>query len=109
MLHIISESIRTLEELVFNCCVRRSAGKLALSGLLQFVEPGTAAQVFFGCVISFASFGMQLWLRPYREPQANTLKMLVDSQIFLTFLLSFILRVLPLRPNSTDIGTSMLI
>ena len=79
-------------------CVRphtSHAGKLALSGLLQFVEPGTAAQVFFGCIISFASFGMQLWLRPYREPEANTLKMLVDTQIFLTFLLSFILRVLP--------------
>ena len=59
------------------------------------MEPGTAAQAFFGCIISFASFGMQLWLRPYREPEANTLKMLVDTQIFLTFLLSFILRVLP--------------
>ena len=59
------------------------------------MEPGTAAQVFFGCVISFASFGMQLWLRPYREREANTLKILVDTQIFLTVLLSFILRVLP--------------
>ena len=69
--------------------------KLALSGLLQFVEPGTAAQVFFGCVLAFCSFGMQLWLQPYREAEANRLKMLVDTQIFLTFLLSFILRVLP--------------
>ena len=38
---------------------------------------------------------MQLWLRPYREPESNQLKVLVETQIFLTFLLSFILRVLP--------------
>ncbi len=34
--------------------------KLALSGLLQFVEPGTAAQVFFGCVLAFLCFGVQV-------------------------------------------------
>jgi hypothetical protein len=38
---------------------------------------------------------LQLWLRPYREPESNQLKVLVETQIFLTFLLSFILRVLP--------------
>ena len=68
--------------------------KLALSGLLQFVQPGTGAQVFFGCCISFVSFGVQLRFRPFREPEANALKALVDAQIFLTFLISFILRVL---------------
>jgi hypothetical protein len=36
--------------------------KLALSGLLQFVEPGTAAQVFFGCVLAFLCFGVQVGL-----------------------------------------------
>eukprot|EP01046_Picozoa_sp_COSAG06_P049430 COSAG06_NODE_7608_length_2443_cov_1.659983_3_plen_416_part_01 len=40
--------------------------KLSLSGLLQFVHRGTAAQCFCGCAISFASFGVQQWLRPYR-------------------------------------------
>jgi hypothetical protein len=34
------------------------------------------------------------YFRPFREPEANTLKACVDAQIFLTFLLSFILRVL---------------
>jgi hypothetical protein len=68
--------------------------KLALSGLLQFVQPGTGAQVFFGCCIAFVSFGVQLRFQPFREPEANTLKALVDAQIFLTFLISFILRVL---------------
>jgi Leucine-rich repeat (LRR) protein len=72
--------------------------KLALSGLLQFSAPGTAAQVFFGCAIAFSSFGLQLYLVPYREPEANKLKLLVDAQIFFTFLLSFILRVLPSLP-----------
>ena len=34
-------------------------------------------------------------LQPYNEMEANILKTLVDAQLFLTFLLSFLLRVLP--------------
>ena len=56
---------------------------------------GTAAQCFCGTVIAFASFGLQQWLQPYREPESNALKALVDTQLFLTFLISFILQVLP--------------
>ena len=69
--------------------------KLALSGLLQFVHRGTAAQCFVGSSIAFTSFGLQQWLRPYREHESNVLKALVDTQLFLTFLISFILLVLP--------------
>ncbi len=39
--------------------------------------------------------GLQLRLQPYSEVEANILKTLVDAQLFLTFLLSFLLRVLP--------------
>ena len=66
-----------------------------LTGLLQFVQRGTATQVFCGCVLAFVSSGVQVWLQPYREPEANVLKILVDAQLFLAFLLSFLLRVLP--------------
>ena len=69
--------------------------KLALSGLLRFVHRGTAAQCFCGCGIAFVSFGLQQWLRPYNEWESNVLKACVDTQLFLTFLISFILRVLP--------------
>ena len=69
--------------------------KLALSGLLQFVQRGTAAQVLVGCCISFASFGVHVRLLPYRESEANVLKVCAEAVLFLTFLISFILRVLP--------------
>ena len=69
--------------------------KLALSGLLQFVERGTAAQVLLGCCLAFASFGLQVRLMPYRERSANVLKTAAELVLFLTFLISFILRVLP--------------
>jgi hypothetical protein len=68
--------------------------KLSLSGLLQFVHRGTAAQCFCGSAIAFASFGVQQRLQPYREPESNILKAMVDAQLFLAFLVSFILRVL---------------
>ena len=62
---------------------------LTLSGLLQFVQHGTTAQCFVVSVISFASFGLQQWLRPYREHESNVLKALVDKQLlFLTFLIA---------------------
>jgi hypothetical protein len=80
--------------------------KLALSGLLQFVHRGTAAQCFAGSVISFASFGVQQWLRPYREHESNVLKALVDTQLFLTFLISFIIRVLPEIQSAEPLGTA---
>ena len=67
---------------------------VALTGLLQFADRGTAAQVLCGCCVAVSSLAMQLQLAPYREPEANLLKALVDGQIFLTFLISFILRVL---------------
>ena len=69
--------------------------KLALSGLLQFVERGTAAQVLLGCCLAFGSFGLQVRLLPYRERSANVLKTAAELVLFLTFLISFILRVLP--------------
>eukprot|EP01044_Picomonas_judraskeda_P002936 COSAG03_NODE_226_length_10318_cov_14.007925_2_plen_1266_part_00 len=69
--------------------------KLALSGLLQFVDRGTASQVLVGCCISFASFGVHVRLLPYCEAEANVLKLCAEAVLFLTFLTSFILRVLP--------------
>jgi hypothetical protein len=68
--------------------------KLCLTGMLQFIQPGTGAQIFFGCLAASVAVGMQLYLKPYREPAANMLKTVVDAHILLTFLVSFMLRVL---------------
>ena len=69
--------------------------KLILAGLLQFFHRGTATQVLAGCTLTFAAFGLQQRLQPYRSNDANALKTLVEAQLFMTFLISFILRVLP--------------
>lgn len=78
--------------------------KLALSGLLQFVERGTAAQVFVGCVLAFGFFGLQTHLKPYLEPEANALKAFVEAQIFLTFLVSLLIRVTPRIDSAEPVG-----
>ena len=77
--------------------------KLMLSGLLQFVERGSAFQVFCGCVLSFGSCAAQIKVAPYSEPSSNLLKALVEAQIFVTFLISFILRVLPKIASSEPV------
>eukprot|EP01046_Picozoa_sp_COSAG06_P008706 COSAG06_NODE_442_length_15715_cov_16.651639_11_plen_1438_part_00 len=78
--------------------------KLALSGLLQFVDRGTAFQVFCGCVLAFCSCAAQIKVAPYAEPASNLLKALVEAQIFVTFLISFILRVLPTIRSSEPVS-----
>lgn len=90
-------------------CVRASdmLRKLALSGLLQFVHRGTAAQCFCGCAVAFLSFGLQQRLHPYRECESNALKSLVEMQLFLTFLISFILRVLPVIDSAEPVGAAV--
>ena len=78
--------------------------KLALSGLLQFVDRGTAFQVFCGCVLAFGSCAAQIKVAPYAEPASNVLKALVEAQIFVAFLISFILRVLPAIRSSEPVS-----
>ena len=46
-------------------------------------------------VLAFGSCAAQIKVAPYAEPASNLLKALVEAQIFITFLVSFILRVLP--------------
>ena len=69
--------------------------KLLLSGLLQFVDRGTALQCFCGCCLAFLSLGLQLHVAPYLEPESNLLKACAEGVLFLAFLISFILRVMP--------------
>ena len=77
--------------------------KLALTGLLQFFNRGTAVQVLFGCCLAIASLVLQLVLKPYKDPEANWLKAVVDIQLMITFLISFILRVLPLSDSNREV------
>ena len=46
-------------------------------------------------MLAFGACAAQIKVAPYREPASNLLKALVEAQIFITFLISFILRVLP--------------
>lgn len=75
-----------------------------LTGLLQFIHRGSAEQVLVGCTMAFVAFGLTMKLQPYKEPEANVLKALVDFQIFLSFLCSFILRVLAAVSTFESLG-----
>jgi hypothetical protein len=66
--------------------------KLALTGILQFFSRGSQFQVFLGCCIAVGSLVMQLHFQPYVHGPINTLHLLVDLHICLTFLVSFVIR-----------------
>ena len=58
----------------------------------MLLHRGSIAQVFCGLLISFA-FGMiHMGLRPYRKGPTNWLKACIEIQIFLTMLVSLVVR-----------------
>ena len=68
------------------------AEKLALSGLLVFVEQGSIFQCFAGSCVAFAFFAIHVVTWPYIEKADNILKAVAEAQLFLTLLLSIVLR-----------------
>ena len=51
--------------------------------------------LFCGCCLAFVSLALQMHVCPYFEPESNLLKACAEGVLFLTFLISFILRVMP--------------
>lgn len=66
--------------------------KLIISGLLVFVDQGSIFQCFAGSCIAFAFFAIQVTTWPYTEKADNLLKAVAEGQLFLTLLLSIVLR-----------------
>jgi NADH:ubiquinone oxidoreductase subunit 3 (subunit A) len=66
--------------------------KLILTGLLVFVDQGSIFQCFAGACVSFVFFAIQVVTLPYKEWADNILKATAEAQLFLTLLLSIVLR-----------------
>jgi hypothetical protein len=61
--------------------------------LLLLLRRGSIVQVFVGTCISFSFFGLHARAWPYRKTQTNWLKCCVELQVFLTLLISLVLRM----------------
>ena len=59
-------------------CVR----KLALVCMPAFFQPGSPAQLIFGLLVCFITFGMYTAVKPYEEARANVLAQICQVQIF---------------------------
>lgn len=66
--------------------------KLVLTGLLGFVRRGTVEQVLLGCCCSVFFLTLQSLLQPYRFHGSNVLKLAVECEIFIAFIVSFMLK-----------------
>jgi heme/copper-type cytochrome/quinol oxidase subunit 2 len=77
--------------------------KLLLTGTLTFIQHGTILQTVAGTFIAFVFFGLQVWVCPYRESSDNLLKACAEGQLFVTLLISIVLRTqLEREPVSSD-------
>lgn len=74
--------------------------KLLLTGLLIFVAQGSVFQAFAGACIGCCFLATQARYRPFAETQDNVLKAVAEAQLFLTLLVSIVLR--------TDLGKDFL-
>jgi hypothetical protein len=72
--------------------------KMLLGGLLMLLHRGSILQVFVGTCVSFAYGMLHASLRPYRKGPTNVLKLCVELQIFLTMLISMLLRSVDTQP-----------
>ena len=66
--------------------------KMLLGGLLMLLHRGSIVQAVAGACCSFLFFGIHLGLRPYRKVATNWLKACTETQIFLTTLLTLVVR-----------------
>ena len=66
--------------------------KLLLTGIIVFIDPGSTAQIFVACNISFFFIAMHMACQPYMQPGNNYLKTAAEIQTFVTLLISIVLR-----------------
>ena len=66
--------------------------KFLLTGALFFSEQSSVSQTFFGMLISFFFFALVSNRQPYMEQAADNLKMLSETQLFVTLLCSLMLQ-----------------
>lgn len=66
--------------------------KLLLTGILTFIDQGSVLQAFAGTCIAFFFCCLQCRVCPYRERSDNLLKACAEGQLFVTLLISIILR-----------------
>ena len=69
------------------------ASKFLLTGALIFVEQASVSHTFVSLVIRFFFFALVKDVGPYKEDAADRLKMLSESQLFVTLLCSLMLQV----------------
>lgn len=66
--------------------------KLLLTGIIIFIDPGSTAQIFVACNISFFFFALQMACQPFFQSGNNHLKTAAEIQTFVTLLVSIVLR-----------------
>jgi hypothetical protein len=63
--------------------------KFILSGVLVFAEPGSTAQLYVGCVVSFFFFAVQCRAMPFKNPKTDISAAVAEAnremQIFIRF------------------------
>jgi hypothetical protein len=74
--------------------------KLLLSGLLVFMDRGSMMQATMATFISLIFFTVQVRWMPYVEPNDNILSALAEAQVFVTLVLSIVLRSVDWKTES---------
>ena len=66
--------------------------KLILTGLLIFIDQGSTFQAFCGGIVAFSFFAVQCSTAQFVSMTGNLLKAVAEAQLFITLLISIVLR-----------------
>ena len=67
--------------------------KLAMTGVMVHIRPGTVTQIIAGLTMCFVAFTMHLAFQPYKDVSNNILMGAGKMQLFLTLLLALLLKM----------------
>eukprot|EP01045_Picozoa_sp_COSAG04_P002465 COSAG04_NODE_90_length_26856_cov_18.273723_21_plen_289_part_00 len=67
--------------------------KFILAGVLVFVEPGSASQLYVGLVVSFVFFALLCGTMPYRIGKTNRVAVAAEANLFFTMLCLLMLKL----------------
>jgi hypothetical protein len=79
--------------------VAETCRRLALTGALGAIKPGTISQLAVGMLISMCGAVCYSWSMPYRNKSDNALQVLANFQVFVVMLSALVLKY---RPSSAD-------
>ena len=67
--------------------------KFILSGVLVFAQPGSTAQLYIACIVSFFFFAVLTMFTPFKNPKTDLAASIAEANLFFTILCLLMMKI----------------